>query len=90
MGLLSTFSFIIIDKVNPFAFAGVSEGLSLFDNYLYFSFITLLTIGYGDIVPLTTTAKTAVILLGIVGNFYTIIVMGIVIGKYLVQNKSEK
>ncbi len=31
-------------------------------NALYFSFVTFTTLGYGDILPLTTIAKVAVIL----------------------------
>jgi voltage-gated potassium channel len=50
-------------------------------DYLYFSFVTLLTIGYGDITPVTEIAKKVVVLLGLMGNFYTVFVIGIIIGK---------
>jgi voltage-gated potassium channel len=52
-------------------------------DYLYFSFVTLLTIGYGDITPVTEIAKKVVVLLGLMGNFYTVFVIGIIIGKFL-------
>lgn len=89
LGILSTFVFVILESLNPASFNGVSESLSLFDNYLYFSFITLLTIGYGDMVPITAQAKTVVIVLGLIGNFYTVMVMGVVIGKFLSQSEKN-
>ena len=36
----------------------------------YFSFITLLTIGYEDIVPIIDVSQTAVVMEGIIGQFY--------------------
>ncbi len=58
------------------------------DNLNYFSFITLLTIGYGDITPVTLIAKRAVMMMGLVGHFYTVFVTSIIIGKYLSIKKS--
>jgi len=49
----------------------------------YFSFVTILSIGYGDILPLTLVAKRAVMLVGLISYFYTAFVSGIVIGKYI-------
>lgn len=50
---------------------------------LYFSFITLLTIGYGDIVPISEVAQKATMLIGLTGQFYLVIITGIVVGKYI-------
>ena len=38
---------------------------------LYFSLITALTIGYGDIAPATTTGRVVAVLLGLVGVVFT-------------------
>ena len=42
------------------------EGLSLLDSF-YFSFITLATIGYGDITPVTDLGKLVTVIYGIAG-----------------------
>jgi hypothetical protein len=42
-----------------------------FADTLYFAFVTGLTIGYGDIVPLTLFGRFVAILIGIVGIFFT-------------------
>lgn len=81
--LLGTvFSAFFITMDSSGAFRGPEGAISNSD-YLYFSFVTLLTIGYGDIVPVTEIAKKVVVLLGLIGNFYSVFVIGIIIGKYL-------
>jgi len=42
-----------------------------FNEALYFSFITGLTIGYGDIVPTTPFGRLTAVLLGVVGALFT-------------------
>ncbi len=53
---------------------------------LYYSFISLLTIGYGDIYPLSEPAKLTSVFFGLVGQFYLTIIMALLIGKYLSFN----
>jgi voltage-gated potassium channel len=89
LAILSAFVFMILESVTPVSFNGISESLSLFDNYLYFSLITLLTIGYGDMVPISAQAKSVVLVLSIIGHFYTVMVMGVVIGKFLYQREKN-
>ncbi|EHQ30379.1 ion channel [Mucilaginibacter paludis] len=75
--------FITIAVNYPGSFSNISIGVNRFKNLTYFSFTTLLTIGYGDIVPTTLVAKRAVMLMGLVGHFYTVVLTGIIIGKYI-------
>jgi hypothetical protein len=87
IGFLATFLFMTIEGLIPGSFSGMVNELTRFDNFLYFSFISLLTIGYGDMVPLTSLTKSMVVILGLTGNFYTVIVTGIIIGKFLLNYK---
>ena len=87
LGLLCSFLFVAIEGLVPGSFSGLSSEYSNFDNFVYFSFISLLTIGYGDIVPATALTKAMIIILGLIGNFYTVIVTAIVIGKFLMNYK---
>lgn len=59
-------------------------------NLNYFSFTTLLTIGYGDILPVSLVAKRAVMLVGLAGHFYTVFTTSIIIGKYLSVTYSQR
>jgi hypothetical protein len=55
---------------------------------LYFSFITLTTIGYGDYAPTSTLGQKFAILEGLIGQFYIATIMAIIVGKFL-SVKSE-
>lgn len=46
-----------------------------FSDAAYFSFVTLTTLGYGDILPITPIAKVFAYLEAIIGVFYMAIVV---------------
>lgn len=89
LGFIGYFVFLSVNLGYPNSFEGLniveigkesySEGL------MYFSYITLLTIGYGDISPLTPVAQKATIFVGLLGQFYLVIITSITVGKYLNQ-----
>jgi voltage-gated potassium channel len=54
-----------------------------FHDYLYFSFVTLTTLGYGDITPVSAFAKSLTIVIAIVGQLYLTILIAMLVGKYL-------
>ena len=83
MVTIGSFMFVILEMMVPNSFSNLGAENEIFSNIQYFSFITSLTIGYGDIAPLTEVAKKSVMLLGITGNFYSVFVTGIVIGKFI-------
>jgi len=89
LGMVGTFLFVIIDLVQPGAFAHVPTGPGSVQSLNYFSFVTLLTVGYGDIVPVSNVARKATILLGLLGHFYDVFVISVIVGKYLGSADSE-
>lgn len=89
LGLIGTFLFYQIDVELPHSFSNTGEGPAILGNLNYFSFTTLLTIGYGDITPVTLVAKRAVMLMGLTGHFYTVFITSIIVGKYLSFRKRD-
>ncbi|MEO0573364.1 MAG: ion channel [Bacteroidota bacterium] len=93
LGFLGFFFFMSIELIHPGAFEGVvvaSENFYLkADGIMYYSFITLLTIGYGEIVPVIPIAQKASILIGLCGQFYMVIVTAVVIEKYIRNSTTE-
>ncbi|PQJ19601.1 hypothetical protein BSU00_12395 [Tenacibaculum sp. SG-28] len=88
LGFVGFYLFVAIDLLYVDAFTGVyiHQDLDLKhlnDGLLYYSFITLLTIGYGDIVPAIPIAQKATILIGLIGQFYVTIVTAIIVTKYI-------
>ncbi|MGB3606041.1 MAG: ion channel [Psychroserpens sp.] len=51
--------------------------------FYYFSFISITTVGYGDVTPLTASAQSLTMILNIIGQFYLATVIGVFIGKYI-------
>jgi hypothetical protein len=88
LGILGALLCVSIEVAYPGSFSGVvaePHGVSMTGNLLYYSYITLLTIGYGDILPLSMLAKKSAILIGLAGQFYLVIVTAVVIEKYIRQ-----
>ena len=50
---------------------------------LYYAYITLLTIGYGEIIPAIPIAQKAAMLVGLMGQFYLVILTAGVVEKYI-------
>lgn len=73
----------VIEFFDAHAFALTSNYESQFHQFLYFSYITITTTGYGDVLPLSPTARTLAIFLALFGNLYLTVIIGILIGKYL-------
>jgi len=60
-----------------------------FYDYLYFSFVTLTTLGYGDITPANALAKSIVFLIAVSGQLYLTVLVAMLVGKYLVRSKTQ-
>ena len=59
-----------------------------FVDLLYYSFVTLTTLGYGDITPLTEKAKSLTILEAFIGQVYFVVVLAWLVGMH-VSRKSK-
>ena len=54
---------------------------------LYFSLITLATVGYGDILPLTEPARMLAVIEATVGQFYVAVLVAVFVGMYSAQQR---
>ena len=82
LGLLGAFWMQFIDEILPGSFYRDQDLLQRYD-YVYFSFVSMSTTGYGDILPQNPPAQ-AVVLVGILlGQIYLTILMAILVGKFL-------
>jgi len=61
----------------PGAYAGIAHDSSSIDHssWIYFSFVTLTTVGYGDITPVAHAARSLAILEALIGQLYPAIVL---------------
>ena len=65
-------------------------GTPVFVHFLYYSFITMSTVGYGDITPRIAETQTLAYLISITGQLYVAIIIAFLIGKFLMQSSQKK
>ncbi len=82
--------------------AVVAEGISfivertsvlIVSNFIACAFlgiVTLLTIGYGDVVPMSGMAQSLTILEGLIGQFYLVFFMASLVGLYIYRRESGR
>jgi hypothetical protein len=54
----------------------------------YFSIVTLATVGYGDILPVTETARMMAMIEAVVGQFYVAVIVAVFVGMYATQRRT--
>ncbi len=82
MGLIWSLCYLLIAQAIPSAFNGL-EQLPWYENFAdvsYYSYVTLTTLGYGDISPVAPVARFLVYMEAIVGVFYMAILVASLIG----------
>ena len=62
--------FSVLEYFHPGSFQLSERTGSAFQDFTYFSFVTLTTLGYGDIVPLLLPAKTLAAVEAVMGQIY--------------------
>lgn len=84
LSMIALFSYILIEYNFPGSFRGITEGQPalIYNELSYFSFITLTSIGFGDMYPITDMSRLVVAFFGMVGQFYMVAVVGIIIAKF--------
>ena len=87
--LLWAFVYTFLELIDPASF---NIDLSRTQDYLgvfqYFSFVTITTLGYGDISPVTEVAKAFAVLEAVVGQIYLVVVVAWLVGMH-VSRKSR-
>ena len=85
LGLAWAMAFALVEMRHPGSLSIGQPGPLVWDDFLYYSFVALTTLGYGDITPLTQTTRSLAILEAITGVFYTTVMVARLVGLYLVQ-----
>ena len=66
--------FTFLGEISPGSFSASSESLSMSES-IYFSFVTLTTLGYGDITPLSPFAQRLAVLEAMLGQIYLVVLV---------------
>ena len=87
LGFIGSFLFEIIQLIYPNSFTNMEVFAGGFYGEIYFSFVTISTLGYGDISPLTAQGQAVAIFVAISGHLYLAILMAMLVGKFLASKK---
>lgn len=83
LGMNWTLIYTFLDLLNPHSFSVHAtfrdDGVIGNTDFFYFSFVTLTTLGYGDIVPVAVPARVFAVLEAIVGQLYVAVIIGKII-----------
>jgi voltage-gated potassium channel len=88
IGLTLSLLFFILNLFLPGSFLQLDPGDEGLSSYIYFGFVTLTTLGYGDITPDTALARSLSTFTALFGQLYLVIIMALIIGKYLTGKKT--
>jgi hypothetical protein len=88
MGFFWALLYTLVEGFSPGAFS-ISEKLTRdMDSFIYFSFSTMTTVGYGDMVPHSILAQRLSVTQAIFGQFYFALVVAYLLNK-LFQQRTE-
>ncbi len=91
IGATWTFACIMLEHLQPGSFqpaAGARPATR--QDLLYFSYVTLATLGYEDVVPATDRARSLAVMEGLFGTIYMAILVARLIGLHLVHSKPSR
>jgi len=91
IGFAWTFAYAFLEDIQPDAFTNLIEmspnaNLARVMELRYFSFMTLTTVGYGDILPRSTTARTMAALEAVTGQIYLAVLVARLVGLHIVHS----
>ncbi len=90
MGIIGAFLFILSNVGYKLLF-DISNGTinfgytnnPIFFDYIYFSFITLTTVGYGDVTPAVPLTRSIAMFVSLSGQLYLAVLVALLVGKFL-------
>jgi voltage-gated potassium channel len=91
-GYAWAFAYALLEQFYPGSFSGTSgieDNAARVMRMRYFSFVTLTTVGYGDIVPRSAAARTFATLEAVVGQIYLTVLVARLVGLHIVHAGSS-
>ena len=89
LGLIWTTLYLLVAEFIPGAFSGIGavNWKQSLPDVIYFSFVTLTTLGFGDVLPVSPLARFLVYMEAVTGVFYMAIVVSSLVGARMPKTK---
>ena len=85
LGVIWALTYSVLELAVPGSFAGFEtwSNRGWESEWLYFSFVTMTTLGYGDLLPISATARVMAYLQAVFGQFYIAILVAGLVSAYI-------
>ena len=90
LGLVWAYAYYLLEIFHPNSFKASENMSDDIWNFYYYSFVTLTTMGYGDILGITKSARALSILEAITGQLYLAIMISRLVGLHASQSGISK
>ena len=89
LGIAASILFAAVNESNQDAYNHTGETFKSQADFIYFSFVTMSTLGYGDITPRDSLARSLAIFFSVTGQLYLTMIIAMLVGKFLGQKSSD-
>jgi hypothetical protein len=89
IGVVGGLVFTTLEGWAPGSFRNGSSGVELPD-LTYYSFVAMTTLGFGDVVPTGSLARSLTILLAVAGQFYMATLVAMLVGAFIAERQVER
>ena len=90
LAFMWAFIFILVEELQPGSIAmthsQIDESIS---HFFYYSFVTITTLGYGDITPTSEVARSLAIIEAVIGQIYLVVLVARLVGIHIAQSMKE-
>lgn len=87
LGVIFSLLIVITLQFDPSSYNFSLSGEYNVGNCIYYGFVTLSTLGYGDLLPLTSHAKSLALLTALGGQLYLAVIIALLVAKFSSQKK---
>ncbi len=92
LGVIWAVAYTMLEMISSGSFAGFTplQGRGWDSEWLYFSFVTMTTWGYGDILPISATARALAYMQAVFGQLYVAILVAGLVSALISSRQSSK
>ena len=92
LGVIWAVAYTMLEMISPGSFGGFTplQGRGWDSEWLYFSFVTMTTLGYGDILPVSATARALAYMQAVFGQLYVAILVAGLVSALISSRQSNK
>jgi len=88
LGVIWAMLYTVTETLQPGSFTLTATGDTRpWDDLLYYSFVTLTTLGYGDVLPLSSRARSLAVLEAVTGVFYVAVLVARLVSLHILHGK---